>query len=134
MDWNTKDKAGDTPLICCLKEGNLDKARVLLQNSRVDIHTANKEGTFPETIAREKDQREILDRMSKCPVCVHKYSRTSQVFQEDSPGASLQHCEEHNGGPESSVCLSLSVQDGTGDQNLTAAKRHALLIRSWQDD
>ena len=52
VDWNSRDDAGDTPLMFCLKISKLEMARVLLQNPRVDIHTANKEGKFPENIAR----------------------------------------------------------------------------------
>ena len=39
-------------LMFCLKTSKLEMARVLLKNPRVNIHTANKEGKFPENIAR----------------------------------------------------------------------------------
>jgi len=91
VEWNTRDEHGDTPLLYCLKQKKLDLAKVLLNNPRVDFHVQNKDGKFPETIARELDLREILDlmssgarlkeRMSECPVCFEKFSRTSEVHQ-----------------------------------------------------
>ena len=53
VDWNTKDPSdGDTPLLDCLEEGEVEKAMILIRNPRVDLNLANNDGKFPETIAR----------------------------------------------------------------------------------
>ena len=52
VDWNTRDAAGDTPLLFCLKKKKLDVARILLGNPRVDLDVQDSAGKFPETIAR----------------------------------------------------------------------------------
>jgi len=91
VDWNTKNNAGDTPLMFCLKNNKVEMARLLLSNPRVDIHTSNNDGKYPENIAREKNLREILDlmkispppslesRIPDCPVCFEKFSKNSEV-------------------------------------------------------
>ena len=52
VDWNSRDEAGDTPLLFCLKNKKTEMARVLLSNPKVEIHVMNKEGKYPENIAR----------------------------------------------------------------------------------
>jgi len=52
VDWNTRDAAGDTPLLVCLKKKKLDMARILLGNPRVDLDVQDSAGKCPETIAR----------------------------------------------------------------------------------
>ena len=52
VDWNTRDEAGDTPLLFCLKEKKLDLLRILLNNPSVDSNGQDKDGKYPETIAR----------------------------------------------------------------------------------
>ena len=53
VDWNTRDSAtGNTPLHFCLEWGEVEKAKILLKNPRVDLNVQNDAGTFPETIAR----------------------------------------------------------------------------------
>lgn len=52
VDWNTRNKTGDTPLMYCLKNNKTEMAKILLNNPRVDIHTMNMDGKYPENIAR----------------------------------------------------------------------------------
>ena len=52
LDWNTRDKTGDTPLLFCLKQKKLDMSKLLLSNPRVDLDVQDSAGKFPETIAR----------------------------------------------------------------------------------
>ena len=52
VGWNTMDETRDSPLMFCLKAGKMEMVKVLLKNPGVNIHTANKEGKFLETIAR----------------------------------------------------------------------------------
>ena len=52
VDWNTRDDAGDTPLLYCLKNNKFEFSWILLKNPRVDHHVQDREGKYPETIAR----------------------------------------------------------------------------------
>ena len=52
MDWNSRDEAGDTPLMYCLKASKIEMAKIILKNPQVDLHISNKDGKFPENIAR----------------------------------------------------------------------------------
>ena len=51
VDWNTR-KEGETPLLFCLEEGQVEMAKILIKNPRVDLNVQNNAGEFPETIAR----------------------------------------------------------------------------------
>ena len=44
VDWNTRDQAGDTPLLCCLKNNRIGLAKILLDNPRVNLVNLN----YPE--------------------------------------------------------------------------------------
>merc|ERR1712066_1064792 len=63
VNLNIKNTHGNTPLMYCLKTGRVDMARVLLQNPRVDLDTTDRDGNFPENIARKRNLREVLDVM-----------------------------------------------------------------------
>ena len=52
VDWNTRDVAGNTPLLFCLKGNQLEMARLLLGTPRVDLHVKDGDGKYPEMIAR----------------------------------------------------------------------------------
>ena len=52
VDWNTRNQAGDTPLMSCLKNNKLEVAKMILNNARVHFCMADSNGKFPETIAR----------------------------------------------------------------------------------
>ena len=52
VDWNTRNMAGDTPIMFCLKNNKTEMARILLNNPRVDLHTKNKDGKYIENIVR----------------------------------------------------------------------------------
>ena len=52
VNWNTKNGAGDTPLMFCLENNKTDMAKVILSNPRVFINTKNNEGKNSEAIAR----------------------------------------------------------------------------------
>ena len=43
---------GNTPLHFCLEWGEMEMAKTLLKNPRVDLNVQNDAGKFPETIAR----------------------------------------------------------------------------------
>jgi len=87
VNLNIKNTHGNTPLMYCLKTGRVDMARVLLQNPRVDLDTTDRDGNFPENIARKRNLREVLDVMWRgekkgsgcddCPVCT--MNRVSRV-------------------------------------------------------
>lgn len=79
VDMNIKNSNGNTPLMYCLKTGRVEMARLLLQDPRVDLDTTDKEGQYPENIARKRNLRKILAVMWRgeryendgveCPVC-----------------------------------------------------------------
>ena len=52
VDWNTRDEAGDTPLLFCLKNNKIEFSCILLNNPRVDHNVQDQEGKYAETIAR----------------------------------------------------------------------------------
>ena len=53
VDWNTRDpRDGETPLLYCLEEGEVEMAKMIIKNPRVDLNAQNNNGKFPETIAR----------------------------------------------------------------------------------
>jgi len=90
VNWNIKNQAGETPLMYCLKNRKIAMSRALLQNPRVDRDTQDKDGNYPENIARKKDLREILDQMwssgnsqasINCPVCQEKLAKNTEIFQ-----------------------------------------------------
>ena len=51
VDWNTRDQAGDTPLLFCLKKNRIGLAKILLDNPRVSLDvralTGNTRRTSP---------------------------------------------------------------------------------------
>ena len=56
IDINCRNGNGSTPLLFCLKEsreeGNIELAKILLRDPRVDLNVQNLVGKFPEDIAR----------------------------------------------------------------------------------
>ena len=53
VDWNIRDSyAGETPLLYCLKEGKAGMAKMIINNTHVDLNAQNNDGEYPETIAR----------------------------------------------------------------------------------
>ena len=52
VNWNIKNQAGETPLMYCLKNRKIAMSRALLQNPRVGRDTQDKDGNYPENIAR----------------------------------------------------------------------------------
>ena len=53
VDWNTRDpQDGETPLLYCLERGEVEMAKIILKNPRVDLNVQTNAGKFPETIAR----------------------------------------------------------------------------------
>ena len=53
VDWNTRDpEDGTTPLLCCLDEGEVEMAMIIIKNPWVDLNAQDNTGKFPETIAR----------------------------------------------------------------------------------
>merc|ERR1711988_654136 len=80
VDWNIKNSDGDTPVMFCLKNNKIEMARCLINTPGVDLDTVDRDGKYLETIARERDLREILslirglngnsiqERIPECPV------------------------------------------------------------------
>ena len=66
VDWNTRDVAGNTPLLFCLKGNQLEMARLLLSTPRVDLHVKDGDGKYPEMIARSVS----LCYCYSCRLCV----------------------------------------------------------------
>ena len=53
VDWNHRDpEDGETPLLSCLEEGEVELAKMIIKNPRVDLNVQNNDAEFPETIAR----------------------------------------------------------------------------------
>ena len=80
--WNIKNPDGDTPVMYCLKNNKIEMARCLINTPGVDLDTVDRDGRYLETIARERDLREILslmwganvdsiqNRIPECPVMI----------------------------------------------------------------
>ena len=49
---NSRSRHGDSPLMFCLKANQVEKAKILLNGSKTDVHIKNNDGKYPETIAR----------------------------------------------------------------------------------
>ena len=52
VNWNIKNREGDTPLMHCVKDCNTEMARILLNNPKVDLDTVDCDGRHLEDIAR----------------------------------------------------------------------------------
>ena len=52
VDWNIKNRNGDTPVMFCLKNNKIEKARCLINTLGVDLNTVDSEGRYLEGIAR----------------------------------------------------------------------------------
>ena len=52
VDWNMKNSFGDTPVMFCLKNNKIEKARCLINTPGVDLDTVDRDGKKLETIAR----------------------------------------------------------------------------------
>jgi len=93
INWNTQNISGDTPLMFCLKNNLTEMAKIILSIPSVDLHIRNNDGKYPEGIAREQNQRDILDlmksggeirledRMPECLVCLDKFKVHAEVHQ-----------------------------------------------------
>ena len=80
VDWNIKNRDGDTPVMYCLKNNKIEMARCLINTPGVDLDTVDRDGKQLEDIARsvfnsleqsnnflsvrEKNMTEILDLLS----------------------------------------------------------------------
>merc|ERR1712218_139206 len=92
VDWNIKNRNGDTPVMFCLKNNKIEMARCLINTPGVDLDTVDSEGRYLETIARERDLNilslvcranttNIASRIPECPVFYERFTGQSQVFQ-----------------------------------------------------
>ena len=92
VDWNIKNRDGDTPVMYCLKNNKIEMARCLINTPGVDLDTVDRDGRYLETIARERDLNilslvcranttNIASRIPECPVCYERFTGQSQVFQ-----------------------------------------------------
>merc|ERR1711936_1132743 len=92
VDWNVKNRDGDTPVMFCIKQGLTGLARCLINTPQVDLDTVDRDGNYLETVARERDLSilsmvcranisSIASRLPECPVCYEKFRQSSQVFQ-----------------------------------------------------
>ena len=53
VDWNLRNpEDGDTPLLYCLENGEVEMAKIIIKNPTIDLNVQNNFGEFPETIAR----------------------------------------------------------------------------------
>ena len=52
LEWNVRDRAGDTPLMFCVKNNKMEMAKVLLNSPSVNPHIPDRDGKFIENIAR----------------------------------------------------------------------------------
>ena len=79
VDWNVKNKDGDTPVMFCIKQGLTGLARCLINTPQVDLDTVDRDGKYLETVARERDLSilsmvcranigSIASRLPECPV------------------------------------------------------------------
>ena len=92
VDWNIKNRNGDTPVMYCLKNNKIEMARCLINTPGVDLDTVDGDGRYLESIARERDlnilslvcranTNNIASRIPECPVCRERFTGASQVFQ-----------------------------------------------------
>ena len=51
VDWNIKNRNGDTPVMYCLKYNKIEMARCLINTPGVDLDTVDRDGKYLETIA-----------------------------------------------------------------------------------
>ena len=52
VDWNIKNRNGDTPVMYCLKNNKIEMARCLINTPGVDLDTVDRDGRYLEDIAR----------------------------------------------------------------------------------
>lgn len=52
VNWNIKNREGDTPVMFCLKNNKIEMARILLSTPRVNLNTRDRQGKYLENIAR----------------------------------------------------------------------------------
>ena len=52
VDWTTRNLAGDTPLMYCIKNNQVEKAKALLNSPIVGVNTVNIEGKCPKNMVR----------------------------------------------------------------------------------
>ena len=79
VDWNVKNRDGDTPVMFCIKQGLTGLARCLINTPQVDLDTVDRDGKHLETVAKENDVNilslvcranvnTITSRLPECPV------------------------------------------------------------------
>ena len=52
MDWNIKNRDGDTPVMHSIKLKRIEKAKILLDTPSVDLNVTDARGRHLEDIAR----------------------------------------------------------------------------------
>ena len=52
VNWNIKNREGETPVMFCLKNNKIEMARILLSTPRVNLNTRDNQGKYLENIAR----------------------------------------------------------------------------------
>ena len=52
VNWNIKNSDGDTPLMYCLKNNEMEMVRCLINTPGVDLDTVDRDDKYLETIAR----------------------------------------------------------------------------------
>ena len=52
LNWNMKNREGETPVMFCLKNNKVEMARILLGTPRVNLNTRDNQGKYLENIAR----------------------------------------------------------------------------------
>ena len=50
-DWNIRNKDGDTPLLCAIRNKNYEAVKILLKNHSVDCNIKDAKGNFPLQLA-----------------------------------------------------------------------------------
>ena len=59
VNWNIKNREGDTPLMHCLKDCKTEIAGILLNNPKVDLDIVDSNGRHLEDIARSDWRNQI---------------------------------------------------------------------------
>ena len=65
VDWNIPDKNGDTPILWCVKNNQIQKIKILLKCPRVDPNVKDLQGNTCALFALKNDKMEAFEMLIK---------------------------------------------------------------------
>ena len=92
VDWNIKDRNGDTPVMYCLKNNEIEMARCLINTPGVDLDTVDRDGKHLEDIARSVFNS--LEQSNNVFFC-----QGEEHDGDPGPAVDLQECPAENDPP-----------------------------------